>query len=106
IDFFALDLVAHADGNVVEHVKHVELGHHPPVHAVDDLRVTQEWQVNPAAAAWTTGDRAIFVAAGAKLVCNLAFDLAGEGATAYAGAVSLGHTDHGLNRVGSNAGAG
>ena len=55
---FAVDLVADADGNLVELVEHVELGDDQPLGAVDLVGVAEQGNVEPAAAAGAAGDRA------------------------------------------------
>src|SRR5581483_11142771 len=97
IKFFAFDLVTHADWHLVQHVEHVHLGDHPPVHAVDHLCITQERQVNPAAAPRTPGNCAVFIAASTKLVSNGALNFAGKWAAANARAIRLGYADHVLD---------
>ena len=104
IVLLALDLVANADRNLVEHIQHVELGNHPPVHAIDHLRVTQKRQVDPATAAGASCNCAVLIAARAELIGDCAFHLAGKRAATHAGAISFGYADYGLNRVGRNAG--
>ena len=47
----AVDFIADADGNLVELVEHVELGNDQPLGAVDLVRVAEQRNIEPAAAA-------------------------------------------------------
>jgi hypothetical protein len=79
VRLLAVDFVAHADWNLRQFVEHIELGDHQPGDAVDHAGVAQERQVEPAGAAGTSGDRAIFVAALAQQLAGSPFSSLGKG---------------------------
>ena len=90
----AVDAVADADGNLRQFIEHVQLGHDQPGDAVDHHRVAQQRKIEPAAAAGTSGDRAVFIAAGAEVVHLGIVAFGGKWPFANARAVGLGHADH------------
>src|SRR5580704_4637427 len=96
VGLFAVDFVAHTDGNLRQLVEHVEFGDDQPRSAVDHAGVAQQRQIEPAGAPRTSGDRAIFVATLAQIVAGIGFVFAGEWPLADASAISLGDAD---NRV-------
>ena len=77
---FAVDLVAGADGNLGALVHHVHLGDDEPLGPVDHVGVAEERQVEPAAAARTSGDGTVLLATGAEQIGGVVMDLGGEGA--------------------------
>ena len=102
----AVDLIGSADRDFRRLIEHVHLGDYQPLGPVDHVRVAQERQVEPAAASRTTGDGAVFLAAGAQQLGRVAFDLGREGALADARDVGLGDPDDGVDAGRPDAGAG
>ena len=70
VGHLAVDLVADADGDLVELVEDVHLGDDQPLGAVDQVGVAEQRKVEPAAAARTAGDGAVLLAAGAEQVAG------------------------------------
>src|SRR5262245_53083978 len=91
--------------NLVEFVKHVELGHHQAVEAVDGGGVAQQRNVEPAAAPRTSGDGPEFVPALADAVARAVQRLGRERTGSHARDVRLGDADDALNPRRRHAGA-
>ena len=105
-DFPAFDPVGHADGNLLEFVEHVELGDDDAVETVDRRSVTEQRDIEPAAAARPAGDGAEFLAAAADLLARSVQRLGRKRAAADAGDICLGYADDAADAGGRNACAG
>src|SRR6202035_1043210 len=91
--FFSVNLVSNAHWNLRQLIQYIQFGYNEPGDSVNHASVTQEWQVKPTAAAWTSRDRAEFVASFAQHVTIGVKGLGGEGATSTPRAICLGEAD-------------
>src|SRR5207302_5368443 len=89
-----VNLVPHTSRNFDKLIENVQLGDDEPGNAVDHHSVTQQRQVKPPAAAWTSSNRAKLVATLTEFIAHRAKFFAWEGASAYARAVRLSNADH------------
>ena len=106
VDELAVDLVSGADGNFVERVEHVKLRYYQPLRSIDLVRVAQQGQIEPAAAARATGYGAEFLAARAQKLAGFVEDFCREWAFADAGDVGFGDADDGADACRADAGSG
>ncbi len=101
----AIDLVGGAYRDLGAFVHHVHLGDDEPLSTVNRVGVAEEREIEPAAAARTTGDGTVLLPAGAEKVGGVAVDLGGEWSLAHAGDVGLGDSDDGADFGRADAGS-
>src|SRR4051794_38682943 len=96
-DFGALQLISHANGNLLKGIEHVELGHDEAVEAVDHSRVAEQGNIEPAATAWASGHGAEFLAALANQLAVGIECFGGKWSAAHARDVGLGYAEHSVD---------
>ena len=101
----AVDLVGHADRDLLQAGQHVELGQEEVGQAVDPGRVAGDDRVEPAAAAVPAGGDAALAADLAQGLAELVEQLGRERAGADAGRVGLEDADHPVDLRRADAGA-
>src|ERR1700677_4200409 len=106
VSHVAVDLVGGTDGDLIALVEDVHLGHHQPLRRIDHVGVAQQRNVEPAAAAGTAGDGAVFLAPRAEQLGRVAVDLGRERAFADAGDIGLGDADNRADPGGADASSG
>src|SRR5205814_4749840 len=100
------DVVAGADGDLVELVEDVELRQGEGVEAVEHRRGPHDREVEPAGTAGAAGDGAELVAAAAEVLAGRVVELRRERAAADARRVRLGHAQHAVDVLRGHAEAG
>ena len=91
---YPVDTVRRAGFDDGERVEHIGFHHQQLGHAVEHDRVPQSHQVDPSAAALTTGHGTVLMANGADLRTGLVKQLRGERTCANTGAICLEDTIH------------
>src|SRR5262249_20505948 len=94
VDHFAAELVAGADFDFVETVKHIELGQSDAIDAGHRHRLAHQHRIEPAATARAASIGADLAADFAKLLADLVIEFGGKWAGADAGGVRLHQAQH------------
>ena len=106
VEALAVDVVGHADLDLLQAREHVKLGEHEVGDPVDSRRVPGDRRVVPPATAGAAGGRAELEAVGAQELARLVEQLGRERARADARRVRLHDPDHPVEAGGRDARAG
>src|SRR3546814_20143027 len=91
------------DPDGVKSAQYIGLCHYQLADPVEHNGIFQGRQINPAAATGTPGSSAKFMSLLPQLLPGLIFQLSGEGASAYAGAIGFENPNHFTDAPGCDA---
>ena len=99
LDAFAIQLIPHADFQFIHTIQHIKLGQGDTVNTANLRRLTHQYRIEPAATALAPRHCTKFMATLAEQFTNIILLFGRERPRADACCISLGNTQHIINRT-------